>query len=249
MHIRGALHVHSKLSHDGTMTVEELVHWYKRNGYQFLAMGEHAEDLDEAKVEALRDLSAAASDYEFCVVPGIEFAVTNAIHIVGIGVVSLIREKEPVAVVTKIHELGGFAILAHPKRLRWECPSELLRAVDAAEIWNVGYDGKYLPSPKALDAFRRMLQVNPKLLAVASHDFHRTASFYDVSIEMEVLSLSSSAILQNLQHGCYDIRSRFFRTDSKAQMSRFKAVSISLLSRQLTDLKKLRSTFLRSTAS
>jgi hypothetical protein len=249
VHIRGALHVHSKLSHDGTLSIEELAHWYKRKGYQFLAMGEHAEDLDEAKVQALRELSTVASDDEFCVVPGIEFAVTNAIHIVGIGLVSLIREKDPVAVAAKIHELGGFAILAHPKRLRWECPSELLRAVDAAEIWNVGYDGKYLPSPKALGAFRRMQQANPKLLAAASHDFHRAASFYDVSIEMEVSSLSSSAILRKLQQGGYDICSRFFRTDSKAQMSRFKAASISLLSRQLTDLKKLRSAFLRSTAS
>src|ERR1700736_3831333 len=83
MRTKGALHIHSKLSRDGTMTIAELASWYKQNGYGFIAMGEHAEDLDEAKVEALRQQSLQHSNDEFCVVPGIEFAVTKTLHIVG----------------------------------------------------------------------------------------------------------------------------------------------------------------------
>jgi predicted metal-dependent phosphoesterase TrpH len=41
MRVRGALHVHSKLSHDGTLTISDLVQLYRRNGYQFLALGDH----------------------------------------------------------------------------------------------------------------------------------------------------------------------------------------------------------------
>src|SRR5450759_4376877 len=70
---RGALHVHSTLSRDGTMTIAELARYFKQKCYQFLAMGEHAEDLDEAKVHALREQSATNSDDQFCVIPGIEF--------------------------------------------------------------------------------------------------------------------------------------------------------------------------------
>jgi hypothetical protein len=243
--IRGALHVHSKLSRDGTMTIAELAHWYRQNGYEFLAMGEHGEDLDEAKAQALREQSIENSTDAFCVIPGVEFAGNNDIHIVGIGVTRLIRAQNSVAVAREIHEQGGLAVLAHPKRIAWECPTEVLLAVDAVEIWNVGYDGKYLPSVKALGGFRRMRQINPKLLAVASHDFHRTASFYDVAIEMDVASLSLGVILRNLQQGCYWIQSRFFRCDPEARMSRVKAASLRLLSQQLSNIRKARTVLLR----
>ncbi len=245
MRIRGALHVHSKLSRDGSMTIAELVRWYRPNGYQFLAMGEHAEDLDEAKVQALREQSIENSDDGFCVIPGIEFAGNGDIHILGIGVVRLIRQKDLLATVEEIHQQGGLAILAHPKRIGWECPADVLLSVDAAEIWNVGYDGKYLPSVQALSGFRRMQQINPRLLAVAAHDFHRKASFYDVAIEMEVDSLSPGTILRKLQQGGYGIRSRFFRADPAARLSRTKLVSLHLLSRPLTHMRKARTALLR----
>jgi hypothetical protein len=248
MRVRGALHVHSTLSRDGTMSIGELARWYKQRAYQFLAMGEHAEDLDEAKVQQLREQSAENSHREFLIIPGIEFAVTSTIHIVGIRAVSLINDKTPVDVAQKIHEQGGFTILAHPKRMRWECPAEVCQAVNAAEIWNVGYDGKYLPSPKALSAFRRMRDSNPRLLAVASHDFHRTESFYDVAIEMDVASLSDEAILQNLREGAYSIRSRFFRSDSAAGVSWIDSFSLALVSPQLDKMRKARSLFLRWSA-
>ena len=248
MRVKGALHIHSQLSHDGTMTIAELACWYRGKGYQFLAMGEHAEDLNEAKVQMLVDQSNQHSNEGFRVIPGIEVAVTKHMHIVGLGVTRLIPCSDPVTVVHEMHQQGGFAILAHPMRIGWHCAAEVLGAVDAAEIWNVGYDGKYLPSPVALSGFRRMQHVNPNLLAVASHDFHRTASFYDVGIEMDVVSLSSNAILQNLRDGYYISRSRFFRADAQGHLSRIRAELLSVISRQLRHMRKARTAFQRFTA-
>jgi hypothetical protein len=245
MRIKGALHVHSRLSHDGTMAVAELVQWYRRKAYQFLAIAEHAEDLDEAKIQFLREQATINSSQEFCVIPGIEFAVSNAVHIVGVGATALVREKDPIGVIQRIHEQGGFAILAHPRRMRWECAPDVLRAVDAAEIWNVGYDGKYLPSPLALNAFGRMRQVNPALLAVASHDLHRKASFYDVGIKMNVPSLTADAVVDALRQGNFSIQSRFFRADSTARPSKMAEVSFPFLSTQLQRIRKARSVLLR----
>jgi hypothetical protein len=227
------------------MAIPELASYFKQKGYQFLALAEHAEDLNESKVEALREHSCATCDDEFCVIPGIEFAVTDTVHIVGIGARALVSDGHPVTVVQRIHEQGGFAILAHPKRLDWECPPDVCLAVNAVEIWNIGYDGKYFPSPKALSAFRRMRECNSELLAVACHDFHRAASFYDVAIEMDVATLSSEAILQGLRQGAYSIRSRFFRSDSAARVSLISSFSLALLSPQLDKMRKARSLFLR----
>jgi hypothetical protein len=241
MRIRGALHVHSKLSHDGTMTIVELASWYKRHGYQFIAIGEHAQDLDEGKRQELCEMSAESSSRDFCVIPGMEFAVTRTTHIVGLGVSLPVCDKNPLKVVQMIQQHGGFAVLAHPKRMAWECPAELCRALNAVEIWNVGYDGKYLPSPRGLIAFRRMSNINPKLLAVASHDFHQPRSFYDVAIETDVTSISAEAILGSLRQGSYSIRSRFFRSDSLARLSRGVSFSLDVLSPLLGALRDARS--------
>lgn len=248
MHIRGAVHVHSTLSRDGTLSIAALARYFKQKGYHFLAMGEHAEDLNDAKVRALRSESAANSDQNFCVVPGIEFAVTRQIHIVGLGVVNLIPLESPVSVAGKIRAQGGMSILAHPKKLAWDCHPELLQAIDAAEIWNIGYDGKYLPSSKALPAFERMRQVNPGLLAMASHDFHRTASFYGLAIEMDVAALSPDFILRELKHGRYRATSPFFNCESNGQASLAGTLLARHISSRLESIRKARSGFKRRTA-
>jgi hypothetical protein len=245
--IKGALHVHSILSRDGTMTMAELAKYFKGKGYQFLAMGEHAEDLDETKIQTLREQSAANSDDQFCVIPGIEFAVSREIHIVGIGTINLVHQENPVHVARQIRAQGGMPILAHPKRFGWDCPPEVLLAVDAVEIWNIGYDGKYLPSAKALPAFGRMQQVNPKLLAIASHDFHRTASFYDVAIEMVTPIISPDPILQNLKRGAYRVRSAFFSSDSHGDVSAAGAALVRHVSDRLEKIRKARASFARRT--
>jgi hypothetical protein len=227
------------------MTVPELARWYREKGYEFIAMGEHAEDLDEQKVQLLREQCASSSGNQFCIVPGVEFSCRGGIHVFGMGAAGLTHGTDPVAVVAEIHAQNGLAVLAHPKRTNWECARELLLAADAVEIWNVPYDGKYLPSFRAPGAFRRMQRVNPKLLAVAGHDFHRKAAFYDVSIEIEARELSQGEILRAVQYGQFAIKSRFFRTDSQGQLSWAGSISLQLLSRQLMHLRKARDILLR----
>jgi hypothetical protein len=140
------------------------------------------------------------------------------------------------------------SILAHPKRLGWECPAEVLAAVDAAEIWNVGYDGKYLPSAKALPAFARMREANPRLLAIASHDFHRAASFYDVAIELDVPLLAPGPILQTLKRGDYRVRSAFFNCDQYGHASAIGAALARHVSGRLEQIRRARASFARRTA-
>lgn len=247
MVIRGAVHVHSTLSRDGTMTIPELARYFKRKGYCFVAMGEHAEDLNEAKLQALRHQGRENSGDDFCLIPGVEFAVTKQIHIVGIGITELLELDSPVRVAERIREHNGFSILAHPKRAGWDCPPDVVRALDAVEIWNIGYDGKYLPSAKALPAFALMHEINPQLGAMASHDFHRQASFYNVAVEMNVNAVSVDPILQNLKQGSYALRSPFFSCASDGHVSPAGAVLVRHVSATLETLRRARSGFTRRT--
>jgi hypothetical protein len=238
--IRGALHIHSTLSHDGTLTIAELAQWYRRYGYRFIALGEHAQDMDEVKIAAMKEQCGESSSSEFCVIPGLEFACRGGLHIVGIGMTSLLEMVDPMAVIEAIHDHDGYAVLAHPKRNGWKCPLHISEVIDAAEIWNVGYDGKFLPSPLSLEGFPKLRRANPKLFAVAGHDFHRTSGFYDVGIEMDVPSLSPGSILHNLHAGRYAIRALFFSCSSRGEVSRFASARLRLLSWQLGKLRQLR---------
>lgn len=246
MRARGALHVHSTFSHDGTLSIAELAAWYRSHGFNFVAMGEHSQDMDLAKVEGLVRECATASDSDFLMVPGIEFTCNiPGMHILGVGVTGLTPESDPIPVARHIREQGGFAVLAHPKRFGWECSEELLRLLHAAEIWNIAYDGKYLPSVEGQPAFRRMRDVNPGLLAVASHDFHRKAGFYNMHLQMDFPSLTKEAIMENLYQGEYRIRSRWFGADSNGHAQGLSSLTLALFGRPLSNLRRARNLMLR----
>jgi predicted metal-dependent phosphoesterase TrpH len=238
--IRGAIHMHSIFSHDGTLSVAELAALYRRNNYQFIAITEHAEDLDGASAERLLDQCREQSRDGLCVIPGSEFSC-GEFHILGIGVVTADRPADAIAAAETIHHRGGMAVLAHPKRFGWKCPVEVLRAVDAVEIWNVGYDGKFLPSARAAEAYAAMKRAQPPLLAVAGHDFHRQASFYDVALVMDAAEPTTAAILSNLHQGRYVIKSRFFRAGPDGKISKPRPAFLRMLSGQLSTMRRARS--------
>ena len=245
MRLKGALHIHSTLSHDGTMTIAELAEWYVTRGYQFIAIGEHSQDMTEEKVEILKKQSAEHSCDAFCIIPGIEYSCNGGIHIFGLGTLGLTREMDPVVVAEEIRAQGGLAILAHPYRYKWTCAPELLRAVNAVEIWNVGYDGKYLPPAQAPEALSRMRRSNPKLLAIAGQDLHRKQAFYDVAVQTEAEYLTPEAIRSNLLQGDYVIKSRFFQTTGRADLSSLKSIFLRVGSWQLGNLRQARDVFRR----
>jgi hypothetical protein len=240
MRIKGALHVHSTLSGDGTMTIAELRRWYRGHGYQFIALTEHAEDLDEAGVERLEAESQANSDEWFRVIPGLEFSADPTLHLLGLGVTRLFPQANLLAVIGHIHAEDGLAVLAHPRRCGWNCPAEILREIDAVEIWNVGYDGKFLPPAASLGLFAGWKRVNPRLLGVAGHDLHRRKSFYDVAVEVNAAELSRDAILMGLRRRRYEIRSRFFRANSAGRISPGRAAFLRMMSEPLRQARRAR---------
>lgn len=220
MRVKGALHVHSNLSHDGRLSIAESAELYRSRGFHFVAMGDHSQDMDQAKVRGQVEQCAAQSGNGFLMIPGIEYScVPEGMHILGIGCVALTAATDPVAVARLIRDSGGIGVLAHPRRFGWQASSELLGLLDAAEYWNVGYDGKYLPSKHAPQAYRRMMEQNPRLLAMASHDLHAAHGFYDVSIRMEVAALTREAVMEKLRQGQYEIASAWFRSGPRPAYS------------------------------
>ncbi len=240
MRLKGALHVHSTLSHDGTLSIAELAGWYRSRGYDFIALGEHSQDMDEKKIAQMKQESTEHSDAKFLIVPGLEYSCRGGVHLFALGSTLDIRETDPVEVATRARAEGAFVVLAHPSRLKWNCPANIVQSVQAAEFWNVGYDGKFLPPYKAVRAFRRMRGDNPKLMATGGQDFHRKAAFYDLAVGLEVPALTREAILAAMHSGNYQITSRFFQSGSRAHFSVVKTLSLQIVSWQLAALRRVR---------
>jgi hypothetical protein len=221
MLIEGALHVHSSLSHDGQMTVAEIAAFYHARGYHFVCMAEHSEDMDAVKLKALRHCAAAVSDEEFCMVPGLEYRVSDALHIAGIGCDVLLDTSDAVAVARAIGSHGGFAVLAHPRTIGWNCPPALAEALHAVEVWNVGYDGKFLPQPQGLVLLNRLRRGHRGLQSAAGHDFHQPGSYYSLRLRMQVKKLDRESVLAGLLLGEYEIYSKCFAFAARQEFSQW----------------------------
>jgi hypothetical protein len=226
MFIKGALHIHSQASHDGQMSLPVIAELYRNQGFQFICITEHSEDLTERKIAMLRQKAEYLSGEDFRVIAGIEYSCKNALHIAGVGCEQILDTADPVRLAQSIRDSGGFSVLAHPRRIGWNCSPELATNLDAVEIWNVRYDGKYLPSPKALEFFNRMKAINPKLLAAVGDDLHGRGGFYPLGIEMNVSSLDRECILREMIGGRYRIGSMGFHA---AAISDFSTGNLALL--------------------
>jgi hypothetical protein len=241
MRAKGALHVHSDLSHDGKMSLPCVAEFYRSRGYSFVAMGEHSQDMSADSVKRLVTQCASLSDAGFCMIPGIEFTCTpTALHVLGVGVVQLTSEVDPVRVAQHISGNDGFVILAHPSRLGWAFSPELWDAVHAVEVWNVGYDGKYFPRKDALAQFQGVRHRHPHLMAVGSHDLHQPGGYYEVTVEMQVAALSRDAILAQLHSGQFQIASRWFHCESNGYVRRREQVYLGMLGPNLVYARRLR---------
>jgi hypothetical protein len=219
MLIRGALHVHSQLSHDGKLELATIARLYRDRGFQFVCIAEHSQDMDEQKVAMLREQAESLSGTDFRIIAGIEYSCKDALHIVGVGCEQLLDTSDPVRLVGEIRAAGCFAILAHPCRIHWSCSAELAAVLNAVEVWNVRYDGKYLPSPPALEFFNQMKALNPRILAAVGDDLHSLKGFYPLSYYMSVNSLDRESILNELILGRYRIGSLSYRVPARSCFS------------------------------
>jgi len=219
MLIKGALHIHTEFSHDGKLALASVAELYRSRGFQFICIAEHSQDMDEQKVEVLRQQAQSLSGPSFIIIPGIEYSCKDALHIVGVGSDRLLDTCNPVQLVREIRAGGCFAILAHPRRIYWDCSPDLASNLNAVEVWNVRYDGKYLPSPQALEFFNSMKLMNPKLLAAVGDDFHGLGGCYPLDCHMSVNSLDRESILNALILGRYEIGSLSYRVAAGSSFS------------------------------
>jgi hypothetical protein len=180
---KGNLHAHSKLS-DGVDTPEDVIAWYRSQGYGFVALTDHNHRAEPTHYAALQDES-------FTVVAGEEVTMLGGgrqVHVnalctkrtIGGGVFETVAEAL-VWAISAVDAQGGVALVNHPNFDRAVSLDDLVEARGASLIeiasghpyvGSAGVDGR--PSHEALwdGAISRGLNV----MGAAVDDTHRLRS-------------------------------------------------------------------------
>lgn len=184
MKILAACHVHSKLSYDGSYTLEALRDKFSRAGYRVVLMTEHDRGFSPERLHQLRQLCEAASTSTLLMIPGIEYSdASNQVHILVWGDVPFLGENLPTGeTLRKVKEAGGVAVFAHPfRRNAWQrFEPSWGEALTGIEVWNRKYDG-WSPNPIAKD-----LQRSVGAIPFVGLDFHTQKQFFPLAMAVDL---------------------------------------------------------------
>lgn len=218
-YLKGAIHLHTDLSHDGRLTLAQLSDFLKNKGYDYIAITEHSYDVDDKSMENLAIEAEKLSTNSFIIIPGLEFRCIHDIDIMGLGVTKLCVEESPEKIIDHIHNNGGIAIFAHPAYRDYPVDKKWIEKLDGAEIWNQIHDSRFIPENRSVNRFNRLREDNSNLKAICGLDMHINSNFFYTSTTVSVHNSDQVAILAALKTGSFKSRSRFFNISSKAEIS------------------------------
>jgi hypothetical protein len=147
------IHAHSTWSHDGKIPLEQWSQLAEEHGFDAVLLSEHEESGWTARKYAdYREACNESSSARVTLVPGLEFN-QDGYHILCYGLRDLPSRPSAIEQLSgEVRDQGCQLCLAHPGKYRWHYPTELVKAVDAVEVWNSKwiYDGLWGPHPKSL---------------------------------------------------------------------------------------------------
>jgi hypothetical protein len=223
---KGIIHVHSNFSSDGQHSLKEIVHFGKKRGYNFIGMSEHSDTFDKDKMSGYVKKCQMLSDSDLLIIPGLEFTCEDNIHIIGLGIEDYIDSKNTLKVISFIHQQNGIAIIAHPSRNDYKISPELVRMVDGIEVWNILYDGRFVPNIHSLNFIRKLRKENSSILALGGQDLHRITNHINVEIILSCKELNKTVILSALKKGDFKISNSYFQLDSRREIGWLKLMQI-----------------------
>jgi predicted metal-dependent phosphoesterase TrpH len=200
---KGSLHIHSSAS-DGDLTPDEVIGWYRKRGYHFLALTDHG----------VWSEGRSVSD-GFLTISGVELdgidPQAGLFHLVGLGAR---RPSDPGAgaftsmqeVVRNLRAAGGLVIMAHPY---WsgQMSRDLLelKGCIGLEIYNGGCE---VDDAKGFSIVHwdDLLAAGRRLWGLAVDDAHWRDGDHDAGLGwvwVKAPDLTQKAILHSLEEGLF----------------------------------------------
>lgn len=213
--IKGAIHIHSLYSYDGTKSLTEIKHIFKDMGCDFIICTEHAERMEDSELTSFVSECNSLSEVEFIIIPGFEFQCEN-IEIIGLNISKKLIFSGLNELIAQIQKNGGLAILAHPHKYKFNLNSGILEKLNGVEVWNCRYDGGRAPRVSNIKLLNRLNSGH--VFAYAGLDFHsdrqNVALYHCITVE----KLNSEEIIKKLKAGRFDIQTKAIELNSKADI-------------------------------
>jgi hypothetical protein len=210
---RGNLHTHT-INSDGDSPPYDVVAWYKRNGYQFLALTDHNTFTDPA-------LFDTNPNDNFLLIGAEEVTNPMTVHLNAIGVKRVIPAQKGETVtailqasINAIRAEGGIPLINHPN-FRWAFTAKEmlpLRGVGLLEIASghplVNSDGDGV-TPSHEQMWDQLLSAGMRIFGVAVDDVHNFREEFSIDranpgrgwVMVRASALTREAILAALNSG------------------------------------------------
>jgi predicted ATP-grasp superfamily ATP-dependent carboligase len=197
--LKGIVHCHTTTSYDGKVSLSDLCAMLRREGFDFVALSEHAQGLSDEDFAEFVESCRKHSTADFLVIPGLEVRCGTDVEIAAIGVTEVPPPVGPAELAPWVRERGGFAIWVHPfKGGLWSGP---FLDCDASEVMNGKLDGTLAPNLSLLRSFRRERRAGKRCFAVFGLDFHDLWQPRQVWVECAVSEKKAGAIVDALRQG------------------------------------------------
>ena len=200
--LQGALHIHSTYS-DGEFSLAELRELFLAAGCRFACVTDHADAFasDFMRLDAYRLECEARSDERFRFIAGLEYTCVDRMHVLGYGVTTPIDSADPAQVIRRIRELGGLAVIAHPKETAFAAIEGFDPPPDGIEVWNSKYDGRYAPRPGTFALLARAKAHRTDMRAFYGQDLHWRRQYRGLFTMVDSATTQRGAILAALAAG------------------------------------------------
>ena len=200
--LQGALHIHSTYS-DGEFSLAELRELFLQAGCRFACVTDHADAFanDDARLDAYRRECESKSDARFRFIAGLEYTCVDRMHVLGYGVTTPIDSADPEEVIRRIRELGGLAVVAHPKDTAFEAIERFDPLPDGIEVWNSKYDGRYAPRAGTFALLARAKTRRGDMRAFYGQDLHWRRQYRGLFVMVDAGSPDRATVLAALAAG------------------------------------------------
>lgn len=200
--MKGAIHIHSTYS-DGEFTLSELRGIMISAGCDFVCMTDHAESFDRAKLAVYARECDRLSDDRFRFVAGLEYTCDQRMHVLGLGVTSMVGTTDPQEVIRHIKDQRGISVIAHPMDSMFDWIETFETLPDGIETWNSKYDGRYAPRPGTFRLLQRLQAREPGMRAFFGIDLHWKKQFRGLFNVLQASGSRREEILSAFASGDY----------------------------------------------
>ena len=180
----GAIHMHSDYSHDGLDSLETLRDTCIARGIRWVGMTDHAEDIIPEVYDEYKKHCAALSDEAVRFIPGLEFrfAGLRGVHLFALDLAEWMRPATLDEFFDHADKHAGLTVLAHPILCRYDIPEVVRERIGAIEVWNTGYNTRFLPDPRAIELYHSLHAHRPEIVATVGLDQHDSRNDREVRI-------------------------------------------------------------------